>query len=121
MTDIRSYRKPPSGVDKSVLTWDRLWILDHIVDSNGEASFQSLAFYLDLTSGSLNNHLGKLEEADLVRVEKQFVDKKPVTKAVMTTRGWRAYDDLDAQMREWTSRNDERRPLLDQLNSRKPA
>lgn len=111
MTDLHSYRKPPAGVDKSLITWDRLWMLDHIVDSGGEASFQSLSFYLDLTPGSLNNHLSKLEGAGLIRTEKSFLDKRPVTKAIMTEDGLRVYNDLKAQMREWIEHDETRRGM----------
>lgn len=103
------FKTPPAGVEKAVLTYDRLGILDEIADGGGESTFQSLRFYLRLTPGSLGNHLTKLEEAGLIRVEKGFEGKKPLTRAVMTETGWRVYDDLDARMREWTQRNEERR------------
>ncbi len=101
--------KPPAGVDKAVLTWDRLAVLDRINDGGGEATFQSLRFHLELTPSSLNNHLAKLENAGIIRVEKSIVDRKPLTKAVITEAGRKVYEDLDAQMREWTRRNQERR------------
>ena len=103
------FRTPPGGVDKSVITLDRLAILDEIVAGGGGAAFQDLRFYLDLSPSGLNNHLAKLEEAGLVRVEKAIVGKRPLTRAVMTEQGRRAYEDLDARFQEFSRRNKERK------------
>lgn len=111
-----SFRKAPAGVDKSILTWDRLDVLDQIADSGGEASFQTLRFYLDLGPSSLHNHLAKLEEADLIRVEKRFVDRKPETRAILTEAGVEALDDVAARMQEFSERNERRREKLAALH-----
>lgn len=109
MKDLHSYRKPPSGIDKSLITWDRLWILDEIVVNGGEASFQSLSSHLDIKPGSLNNHLAKLEGADLIRIEKSFLNNRPLTKVVMTETGWRVYNEVKAKIQEWIEYDDVRR------------
>ncbi len=42
-------------------------------------SFTSIASSLELTKGNLSSHLRKLEEAGLVEVQKDFVDRKPLS------------------------------------------
>jgi hypothetical protein len=43
-------------------------------------------------------HYSKLEEAGYVRVEKEFVEKKPHTMVVMTEEGRKAFDIYRNQM-----------------------
>ena len=48
------------------------------------ADFNTLKAKLAATDGNLSVHLRKLEEAGYVRIDKRFVDKKPLTEAVLT-------------------------------------
>lgn len=57
--------------------------LDHPID------FSSLLESTELTKGNLSVHIRKLEEAGLVKVSKQFVDRKPCTTYVCTAKGKR--------------------------------
>ncbi|RPI31205.1 MAG: ArsR family transcriptional regulator, partial [Chloroflexota bacterium] len=51
------------------------------------ADFVFLQRLTGLTVGNLSSHIAKLEEAGLVRLEKQFVDKRPNTLVEITPEG----------------------------------
>jgi len=64
--------------------WDRL-------------SFTRLRQLTGETDGSLGAHLRRMEDAGYLEVEKEFVDRKPVTWYALAPIGWRALaDHLDA-------------------------
>lgn len=59
--------------------------------------FNTLKETLQLTDGNLASHLRALEEADYLRVEKQFVGRKPNTSYLATDGGRDAFKNhLDA-------------------------
>lgn len=59
--------------------------------------FNFLKETLQLTDGNLASHLRALEEADYLRVEKQFVGRKPNTRYMATSEGTEAFKNhLDA-------------------------
>ena len=64
--------------DKLVHQSTRLQIFAHLY-ANRETSFTALKEDLEMTEGNLSSHLQKMEDAECVRVEKQFVDRKPQT------------------------------------------
>lgn len=64
----------------------RLAILSALV-SLDEAEFVQLRDLLQLTQGNLSVHASKLEEAGYLRIDKKFVDRKPVTTFVLTSEG----------------------------------
>lgn len=72
--------------DKLVHQPTRLRIFAHLY-ANSEASFTDLTDGLEITGGNLSRHLQKMEDADCVRVEKQFVDRKPQTTYQLTETG----------------------------------
>jgi DNA-binding transcriptional ArsR family regulator len=53
--------------------------------------FTQLRRLLDLTDGNLGTHLGTLEHAGYVTIEKDFAGKRPRTRAAATKRGCQAY------------------------------
>ncbi|MGD2123735.1 MAG: transcriptional regulator [Gemmatimonadota bacterium] len=53
-----------------------------------------------LTWGNLSSHLGKLERAGYIRVEKSFKGKKPWTKIRLTQKGREAFQAYRAGMQE---------------------
>ena len=57
----------------------------------GRAEFATLKTRLSLTDGNLSAHLSKLEAADYVALDKQFVNKKPLTTVVITDKGRKAF------------------------------
>lgn len=59
--------------------------------------FNTLKETLQLTDGNLASHLRALEEAEYLRVEKQFVGRKPNTTYLATEAGREAFKShLDA-------------------------
>jgi DNA-binding MarR family transcriptional regulator len=72
--------------DKLVHQSTRLQIFAHLY-ANGETSFTALKEDLEMTEGNLSSHLQKMEDAECVRVEKQFVDRKPQTTYELTESG----------------------------------
>jgi DNA-binding MarR family transcriptional regulator len=57
----------------------------------GSADFNTLKTRLQATDGNLSAHLRKLEDAGLVRVEKSFVNRKPLTTLILTDAGRTAF------------------------------
>jgi DNA-binding MarR family transcriptional regulator len=55
--------------------------------------FVRLKTILDATEGNLGAHIGTLEKAGYVKVEKDFHGKKPRTRVSLTHAGTRAYVD----------------------------
>jgi len=60
---------------------------------HGASSFTGLREALDVTEGNLSGHLGTMEDADCVAVEKEFVDRKPRTTYELTDAGREACKD----------------------------
>lgn len=79
-------------LDKLVHQPTRLQIFAHLY-ANGETPFSELAEALDLTEGNLASHIERMEDADCVRVEKTFVDRKPRTSYELTDRGEALFED----------------------------
>ena len=72
------------------------------------ADFLALQRLTGLTSGNLSVHLSKLEEAGLVVLEKQFVDKRPNTQVQITEKGrqvieshWQQLENLRHDAQNW--------------------
>ncbi len=67
---------------------NRLAILSALASADGEGlSFSELRVVCRLTDGNLNRHLAALEEEGIVRVKKEFVDRKPRTTILPTEKG----------------------------------
>ncbi|MEV7396010.1 transcriptional regulator [Aeromicrobium sp. NPDC092404] len=74
------------ALDRLIHEPGRLAILT-VLTSVAEADFVFLQRTTGLTKGNLSSHLTKLEDADLVRIEKRFVRKKPNTNVTLTEHG----------------------------------
>jgi DNA-binding MarR family transcriptional regulator len=74
------------ALDRLVHEPGRLAILT-VLSAVKEADFVFLQRATGLTKGNLSSHLGKLEEAGLVLIEKRFVQKKPNTNVALTAKG----------------------------------
>ena len=72
--------------DKLVHQPTRLRIFAYLY-ANGETNFTDLTEGLEVTGGNLSRHLQKMEDAECIRVEKQFVDRKPQTTYQLTETG----------------------------------
>jgi DNA-binding MarR family transcriptional regulator len=78
--------------DKLVHQPTRLQIFAYLY-RHGETPFSELVEDLDITEGNLASHMNKLEEADCVAVEKEFVDRKPRTSYRLTDLGRDKFED----------------------------
>ncbi len=72
------------------------------------ADFLALQRLTGLTSGNLSVHLSKLEDAGLVILEKQFIEKRPNTQVQITEKGrqvteshWRHLENLRRDAKKW--------------------
>ena len=54
---------------------------------NDFADFNMLKELLDITDGNLASHVKALEKEEYIKIEKQFIGKKPNTKYSATTIG----------------------------------
>jgi DNA-binding transcriptional ArsR family regulator len=75
-------------LDRLIHEPGRLAILT-VLSSVTDADFLFLLRATGLTKGNLSSHLGKLEDAGLVTIEKRFVRKKPNTNVALTGEGRR--------------------------------
>jgi DNA-binding MarR family transcriptional regulator len=64
-----------------------------VLSSVRAADFVFLQRATGLTKGNLSSHLTKLEEADLITIEKRFVKKRPNTNVTLTSEGKRRIED----------------------------
>lgn len=56
-----------------------------------QAEFKFLKNQVDTTDGNLSVHLRKLEEAKYIKVQKRFVNRKPVSSYQITEKGRHAF------------------------------
>ena len=78
--------------DKLVHQPTRLQIFAYLYQ-HGETPFSEIKDDLDITEGNLSSHIQKMEDAGAVRVEKQFVDRKPQTTYQLTDEGREKFED----------------------------
>jgi DNA-binding MarR family transcriptional regulator len=72
--------------------------------------FVRLRATLNATEGNLGAHLGTLENAGYVRIEKDFNGKKPRTRVSLTDTGTRAYREYVNYLREIVAAAEEGSP-----------
>lgn len=96
-----------AGLDRLIHEPARLAILTALASSE-MVDYLFLQRLTGLTGGNISSHLAKLEEAGLVQLEKQFVDKKPNTQVRITdegkraiTRHWQQLDELHRSSKSW--------------------
>ena len=79
---------PFAGLERVFHEPNRMAIMSAVFAAGGQGlSFPELKKELDLTDGNLSRHLKTLEEADIVRIHKEFVDAKPRTTVFPTETG----------------------------------
>ena len=73
-----------------------------------EADFLFLEQLTGLTKGNLSTHLSKLEDAGMVKINKKFAGKKPVTKIQLSKEGqvaieayWKHLQELKEKSSTW--------------------
>ena len=57
-----------------------------------EAEFNFIKEKVNATDGNLSVHIKKLEDAGYLTVKKNFVDRKPVTRYKLTSKGYKAFE-----------------------------
>lgn len=77
------------NIDEILHSRIRLSIIAALATSD-ELDFITLLKEVNTTKGNLSVHLGKLEASKYVKIEKQFVDKKPLTTCKITKMGLNA-------------------------------
>jgi DNA-binding HxlR family transcriptional regulator len=65
------------------------------------ADFSALKRQVNATDGNLGMHLRKLEEAGYIQADKQFQDRKPVTRYALTDTGKQAFAAYLDQLAAW--------------------
>lgn len=96
-----------AALDKVIHEPARLALLTAL-SACSSADFVFLQRLTGLTQGNLSTHLTRLEEAGLVKIEKQFVGKRPNTMVWLTDAGrsaiaqhWQQLDDLHKAAQQW--------------------
>ncbi len=75
-----------AGLNKLFENRVRLGIMS-VLAVNDYYDFNNLKETLDVTDGNLASHLKALEENDLIKVNKQFIGRKPNTRYSITETG----------------------------------
>jgi DNA-binding MarR family transcriptional regulator len=95
------------GVERLVHEPARMTILT-ILSACLEADFKFLLRASGLTQGNLSLHLSKLADAELIAIQKDFVGKRPRTRAAITPAGheaieahWERLSRMRQTAREW--------------------
>ncbi len=104
MTDLF---KELATLDRLIHEPARLSILTALATCKN-ADFLFLQRLTGLSSGNLSSHLTKLENAELIQIEKQFVGKKPQTRVKITAKGraaienhWKELEKLHQSANSW--------------------
>ena len=98
MSEPRDDFPDVKAIDKLIHEPARLLLMANlfVVES---ADFLFLMNQTGLTFGNLSSHMSKLEAAGFIKVEKEFVEKKPVTRLSLTEEGRVAFTDYKDRMR----------------------
>ena len=88
-----------AGLNRVIHEPARLAILT-VLSACDEADFTFLLAVTGLTNGNLSTHLSRLEEAKLVSISKQFIEKRPQTVAFLTELGHKQIAEHWRQLRE---------------------
>ena len=92
-------QRPDQWIDSVIHAPARLKIVMQLfVIDNADATF--LVNRTGLTRGNLSTHIGKLEEAGYVAIEKTFKGKKPRTMIRLTKTGRSAFQTYRSRMQE---------------------
>jgi DNA-binding transcriptional ArsR family regulator len=96
-----------ANLDKLVHEPARLAIMSALFACQS-ADFLFLQRLTGLTKGNLSGHLTKLEEAELIQIEKQFIGKRPNTVITLTNSGrktidayWQQLESLRHSSQQW--------------------
>ena len=71
-----------------------------VLPASEPIEFVRLKAIVAATEGNLGAHISTLEEAGYVKVEKDFVGKRPRTRVALTKQGRRAFEEYVAYLRD---------------------
>ncbi len=91
---------PHEALEKLFHEPNRLAILSALCAAPGGLTFGDLKAACNLTDGNLSRHLAALEEADVIRVQKEFVGVKPRTTVFLTDAGLDRFNDYLAALED---------------------
>lgn len=89
--------------DELILSKTRLRIISALMGGD-KLGFTYLRKTLNLSDGNLSVQIRKLEEADYIKVEKMFVDRKPKTFCKITRKGQKAVRNLIDKLQKITGK-----------------
>jgi DNA-binding MarR family transcriptional regulator len=89
---------PANGLNDIVHQRVRLGILA-IAHEARRVEFSYLRTHLELSAGNLSQHLGVLEKAGLIAIEKGYAGKRPCTWITLTTAGRAALTEEITQLK----------------------
>jgi DNA-binding MarR family transcriptional regulator len=96
--DLLLLTHPANGLDDTVHQRVRLGILT-IAHEARRVEFSYLRNNLELTAGNLSQHLGVLENAGLITIEKGYADKRARTWVTLTRSGQAALAEEITQLK----------------------
>jgi DNA-binding HxlR family transcriptional regulator len=67
-----------------------------VLASVDEMDFNSIKKAVNTTDGNLSVHLKKLEENGYIKIEKKFINRKPLTTCCLTKKGEQSFSDYIA-------------------------
>jgi DNA-binding transcriptional ArsR family regulator len=98
-----------SALDRLIHEPARLAILTALSACRG-CDFTFLLSVTGLTKGNLSNHLQKLQDGQLINIEKRFKGRMPQTMIRLTPKGqtgierhWRRLEEFRAAARDWAA------------------
>lgn len=96
---IGDHQQTAANIDRLIHEPSRFILMAHlyVVES---ADYLFLIRQTKLTWGNLSVHLGKLEAAGYVAIEKEFLGKKPHTTVRLTKEGRDAFDEYRKHMKQ---------------------
>ncbi len=97
MTDDKRGIESLVNIDRLIHEPARLMIMTYLYVVDG-ADFLFLVRQTGLTLGNLSSHMGKLETAGYVDIEKKFIGKKPHTMLRLTEQGRAAFNEYRRSM-----------------------
>jgi DNA-binding MarR family transcriptional regulator len=90
---------PLADLDRVIHSPARLMVMTYLYVVEN-VDYVYLTHLTGLTWGNLATHIGKLEEAGYVEVEKTFVDKKPYSVIHLTKQGRQAFKSYKGKMQQ---------------------
>lgn len=82
---------PCHSLEKIYHEPNRLAIMSELCGTDSGLTFTELKARCELTDGNLSRHLGTLQKALAIRIEKSFVDSKPRTTVFVSAKGRKSF------------------------------